>query len=129
MGMDMSQGLQLISRKCPITPAIAWMSLGIAIWIKKRSERSGSQKRHLHYTHSNTADASPVITLPESELESEEVVVPVDRKWAKGLLRMSGGDGVVNVHLDVDGDYKRKSKSVSGLIVPFMMISSLKLRR
>ena len=55
----------------------------------------------------------PSLPLPESELESEEVVVPVDRKWAKGLLRMSGGDGVVNVHLDVDGDYKRKSKSVS----------------
>ena len=36
---------------------------------------------------------------------------------------MSGGDGV-ECALDVDGDYKRKSKSVSSLIVPFMMISS-----
>ena len=29
-------------------PGDRLMSLGIAIWIKKRSERSGSQKRHLH---------------------------------------------------------------------------------
>ncbi len=42
-----------------------------------------------------------------------EVSVPVDKKWANRLWKWSGKDGVVNVHIDNSGEYKRKSRKIS----------------
>ena len=49
-----------------------------------------------------------------SNIDSDAIVeVPVDKKWAKNLWRYSGRDDIINVHVDSEGSFKKKSKKVS----------------
>ena len=39
--------------------------------------------------------------------------MPIDKKWAKNLWKFSGKDDIINVHIDSEGSFKKKSKKVS----------------
>lgn len=53
---------------------------------------------------------SPIPTKEESVLANEKTQVPVDRAWANRLRKISDNDGVINVHIDENGSYKKKSR-------------------
>lgn len=56
---------------------------------------------------------SPLPAKEELVLEIEKTQVPVNKRRADKLRKISDDDGVVNFHIDVDGSYKKKSRKFS----------------
>lgn len=56
----------------------------------------------------------------ESVVASGKTQVPVDRKWAKRLEKISGNDGIINFHIDAEGSYKKKSREFEVLHKDFV---------
>ncbi|MDA7432612.1 hypothetical protein N8506_01895 [Synechococcus sp. AH-601-N23] len=64
-------------------------------------------------TPAPTPTPSPTPIESDDESIGEEIEVPVFRSWSKKLQRISDKDGIIDVHIDENGLFKKKSRHLT----------------
>ena len=88
-----------------------YLDLNSALTLAKTFDASGTTPAPTPAPAPAPTPAPTPEPTPSSDSDTQ-LVVPTDKKWARKLWKYSGKDDIINVHIDSEGSFKKKSKKI-----------------